>query len=99
MTGSSGMAGRGGRESTRSGARGWRKEWHKRTTANVIPAKAGILTRGVIYKGRAIVGNCAGIRSRHILKGRCNDLWLFVRTLKAFVRIRAMCKPRRQYPG
>jgi hypothetical protein len=86
-------------ESTRGWRKGVRKEWHKRTTANVIPAKAGILTRGAIYKGRAVVGNSAGIRSRHIPKERCNDLWLYVCTLKALVRIRAVCKQRRPYPG
>jgi hypothetical protein len=31
-----------------------------RPPPGVIPAQAGILTRGVIYKGSTIVDNCAG---------------------------------------
>ena len=57
----------------------------------VIPAQAGILTRGAISKGRTIVANYAEksfeVRIISCLYG-----------LKALVWIRAVCKSRRPYP-
>ena len=52
----------------------------------VIPAKAGILTRGAISKGSAIVANYAAIPSRHISYGKGDGLCV----LKSLVWIRAI---------
>ncbi len=57
----------------------------------VIPAKAGILTRAVIYKSRTIVVNYAG------KPFKVRAIFLFV--LQSLVWIRAICKARRSYPG
>ena len=58
---------------------------------HVIPAKAGILTRAVIYKSRTIVVNYAG------KPFKVRAIFLFV--LQSLVWIRAICKARRSYPG
>ena len=60
----------------------------------VIPAQAGILTRGVLNQGHTVVNNHAGTPSRHQLNTECKDLC----ALKSLVWIRAMCKPSRPCP-
>ena len=58
---------------------------------SVIPAQAGILTRGAIYKGHAVAVNYAG-------KSFIVRIILCLYVLKPLVWIRAVCKSRRPYP-